>query len=62
MSDRVFEEAYNRVRSRFSDDAWYSLSPRALTDAIYKEIREIDAERTGSDQMDQSAIRNAFAA
>jgi hypothetical protein len=61
MSDRIFEEAYNRVRSRFSDQAWYALSPRGLTDAIYDEIRAIDAERVGK-ELDDPAIRNAFAA
>jgi hypothetical protein len=45
MSDRIFQEAYNRVRGRYTEDAWLSLNPRQLTDSIYKEIRLIDAER-----------------
>ena len=48
MSNRIVDEAYTRVRSRFSDEAWFSLPPRALTDEIYKEIRQIDAERAES--------------
>jgi hypothetical protein len=47
MSDQIVQEAYSRVRSRYSDDVWYALPPRALTDAIYQEIRQIDAERLG---------------
>jgi hypothetical protein len=45
MSDGSFQEAYARVRSRYSDQAWIALSPRQITDAIYREIRQIDAER-----------------
>lgn len=63
MSDRIVEEAYNRARSRFPDDQWFALPPRAVTDEIYKEIRQIDAERmsTGKSAPD-APIRNAFAA
>ncbi len=42
MSDLL--TAYERVRSRHSDYAWYALSPRAITEAIYREIRQIDEE------------------
>jgi hypothetical protein len=45
MSDRIFQTAYDRVRARHSDEEWLALSPRQITDAIYKEIRAIDAER-----------------
>jgi len=45
MSDGSFQQAYARVRSRFSDQAWIALTPRQITDAIYREIRQIDAER-----------------
>ena len=45
MSDQTFQEAYGRVRSRYNDDAWFSLHPRQITDAIYQEIRQLDAER-----------------
>lgn len=63
MSDPIVEEAYNRVRSRYSDEAWFALPPRALTDAIYKEIRQIDAERTGATLPPSDASsRGAFAA
>ncbi len=63
MSDRIVEEAYNRVRSRYSDDAWFALPPRALTDAIYQEIRQIDSERSRDMPSRQDAdVRSAFAA
>ena len=45
MSDPLFQKAYARARSRFSDSGWLSLSPREITEAIYGEIRQIDAER-----------------
>lgn len=45
MSDGSFQEAYARVRSRYTDHAWIALTPRQITDAIYREIRQIDAER-----------------
>jgi len=63
MSDQIVEEAYSRVRSRFSDEVWYALPPRALTDAIYQEIRQIDAERlAGGGIGNRMAKRSAFAA
>jgi hypothetical protein len=62
MSDQVLEESYNRVRSRFSDEAWYALSPRAMADEIYKEIRRIDAERVEGMAGVNTFLRSAFAA
>jgi hypothetical protein len=47
MSDALFQEAYARARNRFSEDAWLGLQPREITNAIYHEIRQIDAERAG---------------
>ena len=44
MSDQVFQDAYSRVRGRHTDQAWFALSPREITDSIYREIRIIDAE------------------
>ena len=44
MSDRIFQEAYARVRARYSENGWLALSPREITNAIYEEIRHIDAE------------------
>jgi hypothetical protein len=48
MSDQIFQEAYTRVRARYSEEEWLALSPRQITDAIYREIRQIDAERSQS--------------
>jgi hypothetical protein len=45
MSDQIFQDAYARVRSRHDDQAWFALSPRQITDSIYREIRNIDRER-----------------
>jgi hypothetical protein len=46
MSDQIFQEAYARVRARHTEESWLALSPRQITDAIYREIRQIDAERS----------------
>lgn len=45
MSDHTFQDAYARVRGRHDDQAWFALSPREITDSIYREIRLIDRER-----------------
>jgi hypothetical protein len=45
MSDRIFQDAYARVRGRHDDQSWFALSPREITDSIYREIRNIDIER-----------------
>jgi hypothetical protein len=45
MNDDIFQDAYARVRGRHDDQAWFSLSPRQITDSIYREIRLIDHER-----------------
>ncbi len=49
MSDQIFQDAYVRVRGRYSDRAWFALSPREITDSIYREIRAIDSERLTAD-------------
>jgi hypothetical protein len=45
MSDHIFQQAYDRVRFRYTDPAWLALSPREIADAIYHEIRILDRER-----------------
>jgi hypothetical protein len=45
MSDGSFQEAYARVRSRYDDQAWIALTPRQVTEAIYQELRLLDATR-----------------
>jgi hypothetical protein len=61
MKDQIFQDAYARVRCRHTDQAWFALSPREITDAIYREIRAIDRERlTGLENADEASV--AFAA
>ena len=48
MSDHIFQDAYARVRGRHTDQAWFALSPREITDPIYREMRVIDSDRVGS--------------
>jgi hypothetical protein len=45
MNDATFQDAYTRVRGRHDDQAWFALSPRQITDSIYREIRALDRER-----------------
>ncbi len=45
MSDHIFQDAYARVRGRHDDQSWFAMSPREITDSIYREIRTIDRER-----------------
>jgi hypothetical protein len=45
MSDHTFQDAYARVRGRHDDQTWFALSPREITDSIYREIRALDRER-----------------
>lgn len=46
MSDQIFQEAYARVRQRHTEEEWLAMSPRQITDSIYREIRQIDVERS----------------
>ncbi len=52
MSDHIFQEAYGRVRGRHTDQEWFSLTPRQITEAIYREMRIIDQERVGAGSSD----------
>jgi hypothetical protein len=52
MSDHIFQDAYTRVRGRHDDQSWFALSPRQITDSIYREIRNIDRERIMSAESD----------
>jgi hypothetical protein len=54
MSDQIFQDAYTRVRGRHDDQAWFALSPREITDSIYREMRTIDRERLSIAQADFS--------
>lgn len=43
MSD-YFRAAYERARAGFSPEQWLALEPREITEAIYREMRRMDAE------------------
>lgn len=45
MTDPVFQQAYETVRRAYSEEAWNALTPRQITDALYREIRRLDVER-----------------
>jgi hypothetical protein len=46
MNEQVFEEAYVRVRRRYSNVDWKALSRKDIDDAIYREIEVITAKRS----------------
>ena len=56
MSDHIFQDAYARVRGRHNDPAWFALSPREITDSIYREIHIIDSERLSIANADYDAV------
>jgi hypothetical protein len=58
MNDGSFQEAYARVRSRYDDQAWIALTPRQITEAIYQEIRLLDAERHRNNSVVGAVERN----
>jgi len=56
MSDQVFLDAYARVRGSHSDEAWFSLSPREITNLIYREMRRIDLARAAAEALPPIAV------
>jgi hypothetical protein len=56
MTDQIFQSAYARVRGRHDDQSWFALSPREITDSIYREIRLIDRERLMNAEAEITAI------
>lgn len=43
MTDPIFQEAYRRVRSRYSDQQWGTTTNHQITEEIYREMAVIDA-------------------
>ena len=56
MSDHIFQIAYARVRGRYNDQSWLNLSPREITEAIYREMRVIDQERANQSDDDHKPL------
>ncbi len=54
-SDEVFQEAFNRVRSRYSDREWQTLSSQQVVEEVYREMRAIDAERQRNPPKDETS-------
>lgn len=52
MSDHIFQVAYTRLRARHTEETWLAMTPSQITDAIYREIRAIDAERAAAQATD----------
>ena len=40
----TFQEAYDAVAARYSDEALVSVDPKRLVNEIYQELRHLDAE------------------
>ena len=47
MGDQTFFKAYVRVRARYTNRTWQSLSAREITEEIYEEIRLLDLQLSG---------------
>jgi len=47
------------VRGRHDDQSWFALSPREITDSIYREIRMIDRERMIGEDADMAPMAAA---
>jgi hypothetical protein len=45
MRDSSFQRAVQRARRLYSPNDWTTIPPRERTDAIYRELRRIDADR-----------------
>jgi hypothetical protein len=45
MGDDSFQRAVQRARRAYSPIDWTTIAPRERTDAIYRELRRIDADR-----------------
>ncbi|MEJ0018928.1 MAG: hypothetical protein WDN25_20670 [Acetobacteraceae bacterium] len=45
MHDNSFQLAAQRARQAYSLDEWSNLRPREQSEAIYRELRRIDADR-----------------
>jgi hypothetical protein len=43
-----FEDAYQKARGRYSDAQWHDLDLRNQSEAIYQEMRRLDAAAAGS--------------
>ncbi len=59
MSDHIFQDAYARVRGSHDDHAWLALSPREITDSIYREIRALDRERALGERAEPGSMAAA---
>ncbi len=57
MTDPVFQKAYDTVRKTYNGEAWGALTPREITEAIYREIRRIDADLQDSSQRRSPAAK-----
>ncbi len=44
MQDPAVKMAFEAARSRLGLSAWLALAPRDQTEAVYQELRRIDAE------------------
>lgn len=45
-----FEDAYQKARDRYSDAQWHDLNLRNQSEAIYQEMRRLDAASARSDK------------
>jgi hypothetical protein len=61
MGDDSFQRAVQRARRAYSLTDWTTIAPRERTEAIYRELRRIDADRAARQaQPKQPAAREGL--
>jgi hypothetical protein len=53
----TFHQAFESAVQRYSCEVWSQLDPRHQTEAIYEEMRKLDAEAAGSEEMANDNLR-----
>ena len=53
----TFHQALESAVQRYSSDVWSQLDPRHQTEAIYEEMRKLDADAAGREEMANDNLR-----
>ena len=53
----TFHQAFKSAVQRYSSEVWSQLDPRHQTEAIYEEMRKLDADAAGPEEMANDNLR-----
>jgi hypothetical protein len=56
MGDDSFQRAEERARRAYSQADWTTITPRERTEAIYRELRRIDADRVAKQGLPKQPV------